>query len=123
MPVSFTDLTFVCKDGSIAAHKAIVAYGCPLVNKYLRFYSESSDEDTKIILPDVSRRHLQKFLEILYTGSVDFTELRQFEIVNKLGQLLLEHSVMITWDSTLIQKTDRQVRRPSRPNFACCQKS
>lgn len=122
MPVSFTDLTFVCKDGSIAAHKAIVAYGCPLVNKYLRFYSESSDEDTKIILPDVSRRHLQKFLEILYTGSVDFTELRQFEIVNKLGQLLLEHSVMITWDSTLIQKTDRQVRRPSRPDVPSARK-
>ena len=61
---SFTDLTFVCLDGSVSAHKAVIG---PL-SLFLLPLLSSTNSHISIILPSYGVEDVNSLLRILYTG-------------------------------------------------------
>ena len=100
-PTNFTDLTFVCADGSIAAHRAYLSVNCSLVDNFFKARQDYDDNDVTIILPEVRVETVQKFLEILYTGSAVFDNDEGLEELDIFGSLILGFSVAMFWNTTI----------------------
>lgn len=97
-PINFTDLTFVCADGTIAAHRAYLSVNCSLIDNVFKDYV---DNDVAIIVPDVRVETVQKFLEIMYTGSAVFDNDEGLEELDIFGSLILGFSVAMFWNTTI----------------------
>ncbi|KAJ8928048.1 hypothetical protein NQ314_019418 [Rhamnusium bicolor] len=63
-----TDCTLYCKDGSIKAHKLILAASSPYFRKV---FLEHNDEHAIFIMHGLSVGQLQDLLELIYKGSID----------------------------------------------------
>jgi hypothetical protein len=97
-PINFTDLTFVCADGTIAAHRAYLSVNCSLMDN---LFKVQDDNDVTIIVPEVRVETVQKFLEILYTGSAVFATDEGLEELDNFGSLILGFSVAMFWNTTI----------------------
>ena len=70
--ISAPDLQIVCKDGESFAHKFVVWGFLPELNQLLCESCQNSHEDTKLILPDVSKTEVDMARDFLYMfGDVD----------------------------------------------------
>lgn len=63
-----TDCTLYCKDGSIKAHKLILAASSPYFRKV---FLEHNEEHAIFIMHGISVGQLQDLLELIYKGSID----------------------------------------------------
>ena len=69
---SSPDLTMVCRDGESFAHKFLVLGFLPELRQLLCDVCQNSHEDTKLIMPDVSKAEVDMARDFLYMfGDVD----------------------------------------------------
>lgn len=63
-----TDCTLHCKDGSLRAHKVILAASSPYFRKV---FLEHKDERAIFIMHGISLEQLKELLELMYKGATD----------------------------------------------------
>ena len=67
----FTDVTILCDDGKLLAHKIVLAAVSPFLCHVLGDTVDTStghNGQTTIVMPDVRREIVQQLLDFLYTG-------------------------------------------------------
>ena len=66
----FTDVTILCDDGKLLAHKIVLAAVSPFLCHVLEREGESGGHSgqTTIVMPDIRREIVQQLLDFLYTG-------------------------------------------------------
>ena len=66
----FTDVTILCDDGKLLAHKIVLAAVSPFLCHVLDTVDTSTGNNgqTTIVMPDVRREIVQQLLDFLYTG-------------------------------------------------------
>ena len=73
----FTDVTILCDDGKLVAHRIVLAAVSPFLCHVLDAATGDTPATT-IIMPDVRKEIVQQLLEFLYTGimkvSIGMTE-------------------------------------------------
>lgn len=85
------DLIFRCPDGQMAAHKVLLQLSCQNVAEILlqRLACPCFDDIVTLIVPDVSIKTVQKFLEFLYTGSIQLETQEELRLIQQFGCNLL----------------------------------
>lgn len=63
-----TDVTLCCKDGTIKAHKLILASSSPYFH---RIFTENTRDHPILIMHGVSYQNLHDLIELIYKGNVD----------------------------------------------------
>ena len=63
----FTDVTILCDDGKLLAHKIVLAAVSPFLCHVLEVET-SNNGQTTIVMPEVRREIVQQLLDFLYTG-------------------------------------------------------
>ena len=63
----FTDVTILCDDGKLLAHKIVLAAVSPFLCHVLDEETSSTGQTT-IVMPEVRREIVQQLLDFLYTG-------------------------------------------------------
>ena len=63
----FTDVTILCDDGKLLAHKIVLAAVSPFLCHVLDSVDTNTNQTT-IVMPDVRREIVQQLLDFLYTG-------------------------------------------------------
>ena len=70
----FTDVTILCDDGKLLAHKIVLAAVSPFLCHVLeRDNSCGHPGQTTIVMPDIRREIVQQLLDFLYTGVMKVT--------------------------------------------------
>ena len=62
----FTDVTILCDDGKLAAHRIVLAAVSPFLCTILE--GETGGCQTTIVVPEIRREIVHQLLEFLYTG-------------------------------------------------------
>ena len=63
----FTDVTILCDDGKLLAHKIVLAAVSPFLCHVLEVETNNTGQTT-IIMPEVRKEIVQQLLDFLYTG-------------------------------------------------------
>lgn len=63
-----SDVTICCKEGSLKAHKLILAANSPY---FCKIFRENRNEFPILILPEISLKQMKNFIELLYYGITD----------------------------------------------------
>ena len=63
----FTDVTILCDDGKLLAHKIVLAAVSPFLRHVLDVETSNTGQTT-IVMPEVRREIVQQLLDFLYTG-------------------------------------------------------
>ena len=97
-PQNHTDLTFVCLDGQIRAHKTLVKKFCPTVARIFDTFQNLSDSgEISILVPEVKLRTAQNFLQILYTGSINLRHKSEIDELQFFGFRQLGFFIQFNW--------------------------
>ena len=70
----FTDVTIMCDDGKLVAHRIVLAAVSPFLCSVLEGETAGGGHTT-IVVPEVRRETVQQLLDFLYTGVMKVTEL------------------------------------------------
>ena len=105
---SFSDLTFKCLDGSVAAHRAVFGPLSPMLLTLL----SSSDEHPLILLPDFDEEDVQFLLSILYTGKATCSRYRAEKLIF-LTKTLKMNPIRISYNN--LGKSIPVVSTPKKP--------
>ena len=79
-PQNGLDLTFICSNGSVSAHKLVVQASSPIIFTILNQDGLLKEEHTTIFLPEINVGLVRKCLQLIYTGLAFFnsdTELNE----------------------------------------------
>ena len=79
-PQNGLDLTFICSNGSVSAHKLVVQECSPIISTIINQDGLLEEEHTKILLPEIKVGLVRKCLQLIYTGLAFFnsdTELKE----------------------------------------------
>ena len=63
----FTDVTILCDDGKLLAHKIVLAAVSPFLRHVLDVETSNTGQTT-IVMPEVRKEIVQQLLDFLYTG-------------------------------------------------------
>ena len=121
-PVGHTDVIFQCQNGTVAAHKIVLASASKFA---LNLLTESSDERaTEIFVPDYTILTIKQFLKLVYTGSVFVPSKEDLKNLVTFGknQLVYSCDVEITvppglqiMQSTIQRKGTNMAQKSSKP--------
>ena len=65
----FTDVTILCDDGKLLAHKIVLAAVSPFLCHVLEVDTANGHSgQTTIVMPDIRKEIVQQLLDFLYTG-------------------------------------------------------
>ena len=81
-PENFTDLEFRCKDGIIQAHGAYLRTVCPVLRTVSADFVAGN---VTLVVPGVKVVTVEKFLELVYTGSTRLENASEFKKINDFG--------------------------------------
>ena len=70
----FTDVTILCDDGKLLAHKIVLAAVSPFLRHVLDVETSNTGQTT-IVMPEVRREIVQQLLDFLYTGIMKVSSL------------------------------------------------
>ena len=70
----FTDVTILCDDGKLLAHKIVLAAVSPFLRHVLDVETNNTGQTT-IVMPEVRKEIVQQLLDFLYTGIMTVSSL------------------------------------------------
>ena len=92
VPVGHTDVIIECNNGSVAAHKIVLASASKFVKN---IFLELSDHETvTFVAPDYSVSTVQQFLKLVYTGLVRITHIEDLKNLVQFGKRQMGFSMV-----------------------------
>jgi len=73
----FTDVIFHCVDGQVAAHRLVVSAASKFLREILVEHRSEDDDQTVLILPDVTVSSLNILLDFIYSVTILFNTIQQ----------------------------------------------
>ena len=92
----FTDVTILCDDGKLVAHRIVLAAVSPFLCHVLDAATGDTPATT-IIMPDVRKEIVQQLLEFLYTGIMKVS-VAMTRVVGIFKPVSLQLSPSATWE-------------------------
>ena len=92
----FTDVTILCDDGKLVAHRIVLAAVSPFLCHVLDAATGDTPATT-IIMPDVRKEIVQQLLEFLYTGIMKVS-VGMTRVVGIFNPVSLQLSPSATWE-------------------------
>ena len=76
----FFDVTLMCDDGDVCAHRLVLPAGSSVFSKMLKSTNAAKNSDNKVQLKGIKKRELNWFLDYIYNGQsvIDQSEIRNF---------------------------------------------